>query len=189
MTLALEDQLKNNNSLLTVSACTAEHNMKRTMSYSRDNHKDWNMLLKKSKLGRAGSVYKMKNEIVGHKKVKQEATAVRDPKTNELIVSKEKIKEVTLDYMVNNLQGNKPDEEVKEMVEMRRKIQQEKMVMKGGDTLVFQPMHNYALVSTIIAELQIKPKLKSNQTKNLEGTIIAWFLSLFLSCLSPSGQF
>ena len=27
-----------------------------------------------------------------------------------------------------------------------------------------------------IAELQIKPKKKSDQTKNLEGTIIAWFL-------------
>ena len=33
-----------------------------------------------------------------------------------------------------------------------------------------------------IAELQIKPKSKSNQTKNLEGTIIAWFLSFSLSC-------
>jgi hypothetical protein len=34
----------------------------------------------------------------------------------------------------------------------------------------------------LIAELQIKPKSKSNQTKNLEGTIIAWFLSFFLVC-------
>ena len=34
-----------------------------------------------------------------------------------------------------------------------------------------------------IAELQIKPKSKSNQTKNLEGSIIAWFLSFFLSFL------
>ena len=36
----------------------------------------------------------------------------------------------------------------------------------------------------VIAELQIKPKSKSNQTKNLEGTIIAWFfLSFFRATL------
>ena len=79
--------------------------------------------IKEMKLGRAGSVYKMKDEIIGHKKAKQEATAIRDPTTNELIVSKNRIKEVTLAYLVNNLKGNQPDAEVKEMVKLRREIQ------------------------------------------------------------------
>ena len=61
--------------------------------------------IKESKLGRAGSVYKMKNKITSHKKVKQEASAICDPKSGELIVSKERIKEVTLEYVVNNLTG------------------------------------------------------------------------------------
>ena len=54
----------------------------------------------------------MKDEIAGHKKAKQEATAIHDPKTNELVVSKERIKEVTLAYVVSNLKGNEPDEDV-----------------------------------------------------------------------------
>ena len=36
---------------------------------------------------------------------------------------------------------------------------------------------------SVIAELQIKPKSKSNQTKNLEGTIIAWFLAFLFVTL------
>ena len=75
----------------------------------------------------------MKDEIAGQKKAKQEATAVRDPRTGELTVSKERIKEVTLEYVVNNLKGNVPEEEVKEMVDMRRKIQLEKMNDKSGE--------------------------------------------------------
>ena len=64
----------------------------------------------------------MKDEIAGHKKAKQEATAVRDPKTGELIVSRERIKEVTLEYVINNLKGNEPEDEVKDMIDMRRNI-------------------------------------------------------------------
>ena len=77
----------------------------------------------------------MKSEIAGHKKAKEEATAIRDPTTNELIVSKERIKEVTLEYVVNNLKGNTPDEAVEEMVMMRRNIQIEKMNDKSGETM------------------------------------------------------
>ena len=92
--------------------------------------------IKESKLGRAGTVYKMKDEIAGHKKTKQEATAVCDPKTGELIVSKEKIKEVTLEYVIANLKGNEPDEEVKQMVELRRAIQLDKMNDNTGETFM-----------------------------------------------------
>ena len=91
--------------------------------------------IKEKKLGRAGSIYKMKSEIAGHKKAKEEATAIRDPTTNELIVSKERIKEVTLEYVVNNLKGNTPDEAVEEMVMTRRNIQIEKMNDKSGETM------------------------------------------------------
>ena len=89
--------------------------------------------IKEKKLGRAGSVYKMKDEIAGHKKAKQEATAIHDPKTNELVVSKERIKEVTLEYVVNNLKGNEPDQDVIEMITQRRVIQLNKMKEKNGE--------------------------------------------------------
>ena len=39
-----------------------------------------------------------------------------------------------MEYVVNNLKGNKPDEEVKEMVNMRRAIQWDKMKDKSGES-------------------------------------------------------
>ena len=113
--------------------------------------------IKESKLGRAGSIYKMKDEIAGQKKAKQEATAVRDPRTGELTVSKERIKEVTLEYVVNNLKGNVPEEEVKEMVDMRRKIQLEKMNDKSGELCQIEKDD----FETVLM------KFKSKSTKNL----------------------
>ena len=99
----------------------------------------------------------MKDEIAGQKKAKQEATAVRDPRTGELTVSKERIKEVTLEYVVNNLKGNVPEEEVKEMVDMRRKIQLEKMNDKSGESCQIEKDD----FETVLM------KFKSKSTKNL----------------------
>ena len=90
--------------------------------------------IKENKLGRAGSVYKMKDEIAGHKKAKEEATAIRDPVTDELIVSKDMIKKVTLEYVVKNLEGNIPDKEVRDMVKLRRDIQLENMKDTSGES-------------------------------------------------------
>ena len=63
----------------------------------------------------------MKDEIAVHKKAKEEATAIRDPISNELIVSRDMIKKVTLEYVVNNLKGNIPDKEVSEMVKTEKR--------------------------------------------------------------------
>ena len=86
--------------------------------------------------GRAGNIYKMKKDIVGPKKTPQEAAAIRDPKTGEMIVDKEKIKEITLKYCVDNLTNNKPDEEVKEKVMKRKEDQLKKMEDTTGETFV-----------------------------------------------------
>ena len=56
------------------------------------------MKIKESRQGRAGNIYKMRKEIAGSKKSKQEASAIRHPDTGELIVNKNKIKKVTLQY-------------------------------------------------------------------------------------------
>ena len=65
----------------------------------------------------------MKKEIAGSKKSKQEASAIRHPDTGELIVNKNKIKKVTLQYCVNNLRKNNPDDEAKESVDKTKKTQ------------------------------------------------------------------
>ena len=87
----------------------------------------------KSKQGRVGDIFKMKNEIAGPKKMPQEATAISNPATGELIVNKDKIKEITLNYCVENLKNNTPDDEVKEVVETRKQKQLKRMQDKSGE--------------------------------------------------------
>ena len=55
----------------------------------------------------------MKKVIAGPKKTPQESAATKDPKVGQLLVSKEDIKRVTLEYCAENLRNNKPDDEVK----------------------------------------------------------------------------
>jgi hypothetical protein len=74
----------------------------------------------KSNQEREGNIFKMRNEIAGPKKTPQDASAIRDPKSDELLVNKERTKEATLEYCVENLKNNTPDDEVKEIV-MKRK--------------------------------------------------------------------
>ena len=95
--------------------------------------------IKGKKQGRAGNVFQMRKEIAGPKKAGQEATAIKDPKTGEMIVTKEDIKKATLQYCVENLRPNEPDEEVKDMVENRKKEQLMKMNDKDGETFEVKP--------------------------------------------------
>ena len=52
--------------------------------------------IKSQNLGRVGSLFKMRDAINGPKKDEQDPTAVRDPKSDELIVSNDEIKKGTL---------------------------------------------------------------------------------------------
>ena len=79
-------------------------------------------LIKSEKLGRVGSIFKMKEVINGPKKKAQEPNAIKHPKTGDLIVSAEGIKKVTLEYCVENLQNNNYDEEVKDAVNIKKEL-------------------------------------------------------------------
>ena len=48
--------------------------------------------------GRLTKIFEMKDIVAGKKKAAQEAQAIKDPETGELVVSNSKIKEVTLTY-------------------------------------------------------------------------------------------
>ena len=52
----------------------------------------------KEKKGRVGSIFKMKECILGPKKVTQEPTAVRHPESGDIVVGNEEIKRVTLEF-------------------------------------------------------------------------------------------
>ena len=59
--------------------------------------------VKALKQGRTGSVFKMRGIVEGKKKAKQDAQAVIDKETGELVVSNKEIKRVTLSYCLNVL--------------------------------------------------------------------------------------
>ena len=54
--------------------------------------------IKSSTQGRAAKVFKMKTKLGGSNKGAQDAHAIKDPGTGELLVSTEEIKRATLDY-------------------------------------------------------------------------------------------
>ena len=91
-------------------------------------------MITESKQGRVGNVFMMKKQIAGPKKTSQECSAIRDPTSGELLVSKEDIKKATLLYCVENLKKNKPEDDVKDMVVKRKEEQLMKMKDKSGDT-------------------------------------------------------
>ena len=76
--------------------------------------------LTSQKLGRAGNVFKMREIINGPKKGSQVPTAIKDPKSGDLIVSNEEIKNVTLAYCVDNLTKKPADASVVKGLEVKQ---------------------------------------------------------------------
>ena len=74
---------------------------------------------------------------MGFKKGGQEATAIRDHKTGDLVVSNERLKEVTLSYCVDNLKKHyeKDEHNLKKMLhELRTEDKNEVgFEINGGD--------------------------------------------------------
>ena len=87
--------------------------------------------IKVSGQGRAGNIFKIMNSITDPKKGGQEASAVRDPDNDELAVTPEDIKKVTLKYCVKNLTKNTPYKDVKDIVRKRKDDQIAKMNNKS----------------------------------------------------------
>ena len=75
----------------------------------------------------------MKEIIAGKKKGAQEAQAIVNPETNELVVSNSEIKEVTLRYCLKTLENNKPEEQVKEQIEYKEEVHRLRMMDKSKD--------------------------------------------------------
>ena len=94
--------------------------------------------IKKMNIGRCGKIFKMKDVIAGPKKTTNEAHAVRDPKTGDLVVSNSEIKKVTLEYCKSVLENNEPENDMKELVEMKERIHQIKMDTKDPNEEEFE---------------------------------------------------
>ena len=66
-----------------------------------------------SKLGRCVKVFKMREVVTGLKKGGQEALAVKDSRSGELVVANSEIRRAGLEYCVDTLTYNKPTEKFK----------------------------------------------------------------------------
>ena len=88
--------------------------------------------IKSQNLGRAGSIFKMKEVINGPKKGGQEPTAIKNPITGELVVSNEEIKKVTLAYCVDNLTKKSTNTDVEKEKDLRKTVHE--LRMKEEDT-------------------------------------------------------
>ena len=88
--------------------------------------------IKDDKDGRCGKVFKMKEIIAGPKKGGQEAHAIRDPITKELVVGTGEIKRVSLEHCLAVLNKNEPNEEFREIIAMKDFVHDVRMEQTDG---------------------------------------------------------
>ena len=75
--------------------------------------------IKKTGAGRTTRIFRLKQKIVGNRKVGQEPTAIKDPDSGDLLVSSHDINKTSLDYCVKNLSNNEVSDNVKVIVELK----------------------------------------------------------------------
>ena len=84
--------------------------------------------IKKTGAGRMLRIFKLKQKIVGSRRVGQEPSAIKDPETGDLLVSSEDIKKASLNYCVNNLKNNEVSEKVKVLVSLKENLHRMRMM-------------------------------------------------------------
>ena len=70
--------------------------------------------------GKVGKVWEIKKKIIGGKKAVMEATAVVNPESGRLAVSKEEVLKITLKYCKDTLNNNLPEDKYKHEIEKKR---------------------------------------------------------------------
>ena len=81
---------------------------------------------------KAGRIWDIKKNIIGGKKTPNQATAIVNPITKKLVVSKAEIKETTLKYCRDTLQNNEVEEEFEDIVDEKREKVKAKLAEEDG---------------------------------------------------------
>ena len=89
--------------------------------------------VKETKNGRVTQIYNMKKVVSGSKKSTNEAQAIRDPETGDLVVSNAEIKRVSLEYCLKTLENNEPEENAKELIKLKEEVHRLRMNTKEED--------------------------------------------------------
>ena len=89
--------------------------------------------IEKTKGGKVRKVWEIKKKVLGGKKTDVEATAIINPKTGNLALSKGEIKKVSLQYTKETLMSNPIEEGVAEEIE-QKKVATRKFLKESGGT-------------------------------------------------------
>jgi hypothetical protein len=99
-----------------------------------------------------------------------EATAIVNPATNKLVVSRREIKEVTLKYCVDTLTSNEPEEAFVEEIEKKKEIVKNFMKLKEGN---FKAITDAALSSPEVLgarQTVLNSEISKSYIKTIEDT-------------------
>ena len=116
---------------------TKEEENKETIRKESKKIEEQVQALKKTKLGRVGQVLKLREAISGPKKKAQEAIALQDSRTGELVVSTSEIKRVTTEYCQDLFNNNTPEDDFEEQNYIKHLLHEE--IMKDTESGEFEP--------------------------------------------------
>ena len=89
--------------------------------------------IKEAGPGKVGMIWKIRKKVIGAKKGEMEATAIVNPATNKLVVSRSEVKEVTLKYCVDTLKNYEPEEAFVEHIEKKKELVKNFLNLKDGN--------------------------------------------------------
>ena len=91
------------------------------------------MKVTSSKIGGCGQLFKMRDLVEGPRRPGQEAQAVVDSRSGELVVASSAIQQASLDYCLDTLRKNEPIESFKHLIESKRKLHEIRMLQTDGN--------------------------------------------------------
>jgi hypothetical protein len=94
-------------------------------------------------------MFKLAERIRGAKGASQEPTAVKDPNTNEIVVSTQAIKSVVLDYCTDVLRNNEPKDEFENEIKVKELIHD----MRSRDKSVGGSMIQYESFEKVLGKI------------------------------------
>ena len=77
--------------------------------------------------GNAAKIFKLRDNVVGGKKKSPEATVIRNPETNEIVMKPDEIKKVTLKFCKNLLTNRLPNQGYEEDINVKRRLHEQRM--------------------------------------------------------------
>ena len=83
--------------------------------------------------GKVGQIWEIKKRVIGGKKASLESTAIINPNTGKLAVSRKAIKEISLQYCVETLSNNEPEHDFEKIIKSKKTFVKCFLKLKGGN--------------------------------------------------------